>query len=296
MKTLNEIIPEFLAIVNIQVSDKVYKTYGAQLKRFSDFLPSDLPISNIPSGLVGAFFLELASTYHLDRPTCQKYFIALRRLWQFAVKHGYTDNLPFDTVEFPKKGEDMSSEVISPDHAKVLLTEIEKKDPQLYLACLTQYYCFLRPGKELRLLRVGDIDFSSGLIRVPQERAKNGHARTVTMPNHLLEQYQKQGIDKADSNLYVFGASHEPDIRPCSINMLRYRFNKYRDAHGMSKKYHLYSMKHSGCSMLHDSRIVSMRELMDQLGHTKLSSTEHYLRRLSTGVNTRIKESFPAPY
>lgn len=300
MKTFNEIIPEFLAVVKIQVSDKVYKTYGAQLRRFSAFLEtnksSHLLIKEIPSTLVGNFFLELASTHHLDRPTCQKYFISLRRMWQYAIKHGYTDNLPFDTVEFPKKGEDMSSEVISPEHAKVLLTEIEKKDPQLYLACLTQYYCFLRPGKELRLLRVKDIDFNNGLIRVPQERAKNGHARTVTMPNHLLIEYQKQGVDKYDSDLFVFGKRKKPDTRPVSINMLRYRFNKYRDRNGMPQKYHFYSWKHRGSSVLHESRTVSMRELMDQLGHTKLSSTEHYVRKLSTGVNTRIKESFPAPY
>jgi integrase len=190
----------------------------------------------------------------------------------------------------------MSSEVISPDHAKVLLTEIEKKDPQLYLACLTQYYCFLRPGKELRLLRVKDIDFNNGLIRVPQERAKNGHARTVTMPNHLLAEYMNQKVDKYDGELFVFGKRKKPDLRPVSINMLRYRFNKYRDKNGMPQKYHFYSWKHRGSSVLHDSRTVSMRELMDQLGHTKLSSTEHYLKKLSTGVNTRIKESFPAPY
>ena len=296
MKTFNEVIPEFLAVVKIQVSDKVHKTYGAQLKRFSDFLPSDLPISNIPNSMVGSFILELATKYHLDRPTSQKYFISLRRLWQFAVKHGYTNNMPFDTVEFPKKGEDMSSEVISPEHAKVLLTEIEKEDPQLYLACLTQYYCFLRPGRELRLLRVKDIDFANGLIRVPQDRAKNGHARTVTMPNHLVDEYRKQGIDKADGMLFVFGKHKRPDTRPVSVNMLRYRFNKHRDKHGMPQKYHFYSWKHGGASMLHDSRLVSMRELMDQLGHSKLSATEHYIKKISTGVNNRIKESFPAPY
>jgi len=300
MKTFNEIIPLLLEELKIQISEKSYKTYKSQNNRFNEYLKSiggdTLPISEITNEMVGRFFLHLASEHHLDKPTCQKYFISVRRVWQYANKHGYTDKMPFSTVIFPKKGKDMSSEVIPPEHSRIILEEIEQKDPQLYLACLTEYYCFIRPGKELRLMRVKDIDFVNGIIKVPQERAKNGHARMVTMPNQLLELYKKQNIDLYDKELYVFGKRKKPDSKPCSVNMLRYRFNKYRDKNGFSKGYHLYSWKHVGASVLHDSRLVSMRELMEQLGHSKLSATEHYIKKIGTGINTTIRQSFPTPY
>ena len=300
MKTFNEVLPEFLAVVKIQVSDKVYKTYSSQLNRFychlSEQNAAKIRIKDISNALVGSFILELATKHHLDRPTCQKYFISLRRLWQFAVKHGYTDNMPFDTVELPKKGKDMACSVISPEDAEILLSEIEKKDPQLYLACLTQYYCFTRPGKELRCLQVKDVDLNHGLIRVPQERAKNGHARQLTMPDDLIDLFRKQRIDTYDGDLFVFGNKKEPSKKPVSVNMLRYRFNKYRDRHNMPESYKFYSFKKTGISVLHKSKLVSTRELMDQTGHLKLSSLEHYIMRLDSGINMTIKKSFPAPY
>jgi len=207
------------------------------------------------------------------------------------------DSVPFDSglITFPKKKIDMSSEVITQDHMKVLLGAIKKKDPQLYLATMTEYYCFLRPGTELRLLKVKDIDFKSGTIQVTQDNAKNGHKRIVTVPSQLLLIMQELGIDRADKSLYVFGRTKSPDMRPCSVNMLRYRFNKHRDKLGLPKGYKLYSMKHTGVTALHNSNTVSLRGLMDQIGHMRLSSTEHYIKKHAGTVNEKIRDCFPSP-
>lgn len=58
--------------------------------------------------------------------------------------------------------------------------------------------------------------------------------------------------------------------------------------------YKFYSFKHTGATNLHMSGI-SMRELMDQLRHTKLDATQHYLKKYCGIVNERIKNCFPSP-
>jgi len=298
-KTFDEILPSFLADIKMQIGAKSYLSYTGKVRVFSDWLYvhelKETPLNKLTSQDISEFFSYLAGHRNLDKPTCQKYAITIRKVFQYAQKRDEVEVMPFDLVSYPKKKADMSSEVINPEHIKVLLGAIKKKDPQLYLACMTQYFTFLRPGSELRLLKVRDINLEVGTIQVVTDHAKNGHKRIVTMPTQLIELCKEQGIDKAGKDLFVFGKHKRPDSQPCSVNMLTYRFNKYRDKFGMPKGYKLYSWKHTGATTLHNSNTVSLHELMQQLGHSKLSSTEHYIKKQAGIVNTRIRDHFPSP-
>jgi integrase len=299
-KTFDELLPLFLADIKIQLKHKSYLTYTGQTKVFSTWLAennlSNHRMRTIDSQTMADFFSYLVTERKLDKPTCQKYHLTLRSIWRFAIKRDEVDKEPFELITYPKKGDDCSSEVIKPDDMKILIDEIKVKDKQLYLACMMQFYCFIRPGTELRLMKVADVDLDNGTIQVIQDHAKNGHKRVVTMPTQLIEICKEQGVDKADKSLFVFGKHKRPDVTPCSVNMLRYRFNKFRDKYGMSKGYHLYSLKCSGASMLHKTNNVSMLELMQQLGHSHISATAHYLKRIGGVVNVTIRDKFPDPY
>lgn len=298
MKTYKDIVVLFLEELKIQVSIKAYNTYKSNNNRFIEYITAlhleNDDISIINDEIVNRFFINLSSIHHLDKPTCQKYFFCIRRVWRYAIKHGYTSTFPLTTVVFPKKGLDKSSDVIIPEHSKLLLEDIKEHDPQLYLACLTQYYCFIRPGRELRLLKVGDVDLEKGLITIRQENAKNKTKQIVTMPKQLIDLYFKQNIDKENPDYFIFGSKHKPGDKEISINMLRYRFNKIRERLHLPKEYKFYSFKHTGASNLHISGI-SMRELMDQLRHTQLEATQHYLKKHCGIINDRIRNNFPSP-
>jgi integrase len=253
-----------------------------------------LPISDLDRDTISAFFIYLATDKNLDKTTCQKYFISLKSVWKYAVKRGEVNVLPFELVAFPRKKEDKSAQVINADDMKKLLPKIKEEDPQLYLAWMTQYYCCLRPGKELRLLKVGDINYELGTIVVRSENAKNGHKRVVTIPSQLLKTYQEYDILSADKSLYVFGKKHKPDTRPCSVNMLRWRFNNIRDSLGLSKGYKLYSAKHTGLTRLHNSG-ASLLNSMEQAGHSSIAAHQHYLHKHNSVVNEVIRDKYPDP-
>jgi integrase len=211
-------------------------------------------------------------------------------------EHGLIDKMPFSKKTIlPKKKKDCSAELIPPDQLKPLLDDIRKDDKQLFLACLIEYYCFIRPGRELRLIKGENFDLNNGTIRIASSVAKNGRQRIVTMPTQLIEACSDYGIGKTDPSLYVFGKNKGFDTTPVSVNMLRYRFNQFRDAHKLSKGIKLYSMKHTGATTLHNSKVVSMIELMGQLGHHNLTATQHYLKKRTGLVNAEIRNNFPSP-
>lgn len=297
-KTFDELSPAFLIEKEMAVQRKSFLPYMLHTHIFSDWLKehhlSELPIRKITPENIAEFFRYIGIEKKLDRPTCEKYKLDLKQIFVFAEKRGELEKVPFDLVALPRKKKDQGAEVIRPEDLKVLLPEIEKKDPQLYLACMIQYYCFIRPGRELRFLKIGDIDLYNGLITVRQENAKNKTKQTVTMTKQLIDLCREYEIDKADKKLFVFGNRKRFGTKPVSVNMLRWRFNKHRDALNLPKGYKFYSLKHTGASTLHRSGI-SMRELMDQLRHTKLDATQHYLKKHCGIVNDRIRDNFPSP-
>lgn len=298
-KTVNEILPDFLMEKEMTVQHRSYVPYVGQTRVFITWLKNNnlesTPINKISQDNITNFFYYLGREKKLDKPTCEKYFLVLRQLFQFAQKRGELNYIPFDNVVLPRKKKDQGAGIIYQDDLKILLTEIKEKDPQLYLGCMIQYYCFIRPGRELRLLKIGDIDCKQGIITVRQENAKNKLKQVVTMPIQLIEICKEYNIDKELKDLFVFGKRRRFNKKPVSVNMLSYRFKQFRDKFNMSKMYKFYSFKHTGASNLHISGI-SMRELMDQLRHTKLEATQHYLKKHCGIVNDRIRDHFPNPY
>jgi integrase len=297
-RTIEEVLPGFLLEKEAGIQAKSFYPYNWCSKVFIDWLKqhnlADQPMRKINSDNIRDFFYFIGREKDLDRPTCEKYFLNLRQLFNYALKHKDVEIVPFDNVTLPRKKKDQGADVIQIDDLRILLPEIQKIDPQLYLACMIQYFCFIRPGKELRLLKIGDIDLHNGIIVVRPENAKNGLRQSVTMPQQLIDICIQYEVHKADKSLFVFGNKKRFGTKPCSVNMLRWRFNKVRDRLEMTKGYKFYSFKHTGASRLHMSGI-SMRELMDQLRHTKLEATQHYVKKHIGTVNDRIRDNFPSP-
>lgn len=299
MKTFSEILASFLNEKEIQLKKKSLSTYKSQNKVFCGWLSSqgklDIPICDIKQEYISEFFLYLAREKDLDRPTCQKYYISIKAVFQYAKKRKEIIELPFDLVVFPSKKKDCSAQLIPQEVMKPLFDDIKENDYQLFLACMIEYYCFIRPGNEMRSLKPTNFDLNNGTIKIDASIAKNGRARVVTMPTKLIEYCKEYGIDKENNNRYVFGCNRYFDTKPVSENMLRYRFNRFRDKHKISKGVKLYSMKHVGATTLHQSRLVSTHDLMTQLGHSSLTSTQYYVKKLGGNVNSEIRNNFPSP-
>lgn len=298
-RTFDDLLPQLLSLRKIELRRGTYDNYVSSCRCFSNWLKfsgyATIPLIKLTNEIISEYFVYLATVRDLDKTTCEKRLLTLKVFWRYAAKFGEVEKVPFDMVVFPVKKKDCSAQIIAPDHLQKLLKRIQKKDSQLFLACMIQYYCFLRPGQELRLMKVGDIDLEQGTIKVSMVVAKSERTEIVTMPLHLIEICKEYGLGEVDKQLYVFGKKRKPGSVPITENTLAYRFNKFRDYFGYTKGYKFYSMKHTGASALHMHGNISMRELMDQLRHTKLDATQRYVKKHGGIVNNRIRENFPSP-
>lgn len=298
-RTFDEVSATFLPEKKIQVCKKAYLSYTRTSTIFSDWLKEqnlNKPLHKITAQDIADFSVYIAGLKY-DKPTCAKFIMNLKVIFKYALKRDEIEKLPFDRdlIVLPKKGKDCSAALIPSHIVPELLLDIKTNDPQLFLACMLMFYCGIRPGREVRLIQARNFDLTEGVLTIDAEMSKNGRAGKVTMSDDLIEICRNYGIAEANPSHYVIGKNKHIDTRPLSENMLRFRFNKYREKYGLSEDVKLYSWKHMGASYLVHSRVVDILQLKEHLRHSNLSATQHYIKKIIGDKNEAIKTQFPNP-
>ncbi|MEG1949961.1 MAG: site-specific integrase [Odoribacter sp.] len=299
--TIRMLASEYLKPKKLSLKPKGYSSYQSKFRIFTLWLENngyeECDVSTINNKVILRFFEYLITERKLDKVTIKNYRVRLNSLFNWLKKEKrIIVNPVFDTPTGIKTC-DKSARPILPSDIDELLDKIEKNDPQLYLACLMQYFCAIRPGTELRLLKIQDIDFWNGTIHINLLDSKTGRSEVICIPSQLKKiMTDTYRLQKYESGLYVFSINGIPGSKPLGKNNMRMRFNKYRDELSLSPEYKFYSFKHTGAGMMLDCGKFNIRELMEHLRHTDINSTFHYIRRYKGSTDEKIKEHFPDPY
>ncbi|KAF0198423.1 MAG: integrase [Bacteroidetes bacterium] len=291
-------ISEYLQSRKNGLKPKTYSTYQSKLRIYIQWLEhakfGEYDLTEIDNKIILRYFDFLIIESKLDRVTILRYEQILKDYYNYLVKKGKINVNPVFDVVRPPKSKDMAARPINDRDLKLLLSIIQDRNPQLYLACMFQYYLAIRPGQELRFLKVKDIDVHSYKVVVDDVNSKINR-RTVDMPVDLAELCIKYQINLFKPDFYVFGRNGVPGIEPLGQNTLRERFNKFRDELKLPKIYKFYSMKHTGGGKLLEAGLT-LEEVKNHFGHKSIETTDHYVKRHFGNRNSRIIHGFPKPH
>lgn len=163
---------------------------------------------------------------------------------------------------------------------------LKKNDIEVYLTACFIYYCFIRP-KEVRFLKIADIDLESGKIRVGSKISKVSKTNFVLIPKHFKAILKGSGLLDFPGYHYIFRNKNRKGEPPYGHYNIQKRFREILDQLGYDHNYGLYSFKHTGCCKLYrltkDIKLVSR-----QCRHTNISTTDVYLREL--GIYTEATD------
>lgn len=270
---------QYIAFIRPAVAQKTYETYKSKFKYYVQWLQdNNKPCIGIDHQDVLLFFRWLADDRHLTKRSIGKYKQILHTFYDWLIKSGLQLLNPIHDV--PNYGciVDHAPVPVGSNERQLLKDAISSRDPYLWLACEIQYYCAIRPGTELRLLQVRDIDIEHMQITIPAANAKNRRKDIIPITEHLAQMIVSLGVLNYAPDMYVFGTYNVPAVRPTGKNTLRNRFNRYRDDLGLSKKIKFYSWKHTGAiSMVENG--ASVWELQAHMRHSSITTTEEYIRQ-----------------
>lgn len=290
----------FLLHQKPSLKPKTYATYQSKLRIFNQWLVaekySDYDIIAIDNKIILEFFSYLISKRKLDKVTIRDYKIKILSFFKYLIKEKRVlENPVFNIPEIPKRVDNAPKPLLANDLDKFCKL-IEKDDPQLYLACMFQYYTAIRPGTELRLLKIKDIDFWNKKISINILNSKIEKQSTISMPIQLHEMIVNQfHLQNYNKDFFIFSHNGMPGEKALGLNSMRNRFNKFRDKLELSKDYKYYSLKHTGASRLIECG-VDIIDIMGHLRHTDIDSTYHYIRKRTGTASDKIINHFPSHF
>lgn len=274
----------YITILSPSIRKKSKETYSSKFKYLCKYVHEELEdktVNRITREDMISFFAWLATNRNLCRCTIHKYIMITKSFFDWCEDMGYRELRTNPVYKIPRYGKviDCSPVPFTMDERRRLKEAIWHKEPYLWLACEMQYYCAIRPGMELRLLKIGQIDRDRSAVTIPCDIAKNKRTETVGVPKDLMELIEKLGIFNYPANYYVFGKWGIPGCTPLGRNTMRNRFNLYREELGISPDHKFYSWKHTGAITAIENDIP-VRKLKDYMRHKDLSTTMEYIQRM----------------
>lgn len=269
------------------VRRKTFFTYQSHLKNLDAFVKAK-KLRSVNVAVADAFLAHLtengkaAATVNAHRRTFNQAF-------NFCVKKKTLTKNPFrETVRL--SGESDSKMPFMKTQAFFVKS---KMTPELWAAARWLYYCFIRPG-ELRLIRVGEVDWDEGKILVKSDISKNKKSQWVIIPDVLMKELKPLCLWQYNPTWFLVGEDGLPSEECVGYNFWSYRHLKLlRGLKFDTSQYSLYSWKHTGVYQLAKAT-KDYRAVQLQCRHHSLDMTMKYLRKIGIMEYNNIRDEFPA--
>ncbi|MFZ4705422.1 MAG: tyrosine-type recombinase/integrase [Bacteroidales bacterium] len=275
------------------IAQSTYQTYQSKFRIFLDWLKVTGRDQNDASTFLEAdaklFINHLFEKRQIGQTMVRQYIIILGQIFKMLVKKETIARNPFEEIKI-RKVDKIPARYFNDTVLTRIKNEMKLKDTQLWMAVQFQYYCFIRP-KELRFMRVSDLDLQGNSLTVRREVSKTNKTRVVVIPEQFKDYLESLKIDTYPKNYYLLSLEGTPGIKPVGKNYLWNHWTKIRTALNLSTDYKLYSFKHTGAVRL--SKSASVKDIQMQLGHHSLDQVDQYLRQMKAIDSVDLRERFP---
>lgn len=222
--------------------------------------------------------------------TYNNYLKMGRTFFEWCILKGYAKENPF--VKFPMKRKEKKERTIIDATTRERIAHHLKGKPFL-LVCMLVYHSLIRP-KEIRNLKVGDIDLCNHAIRVSGEIAKNHNTRYSAISPQIEELINELGIMKHGSHNYIFSdpVTLAPGTEKLYDSKFTKEFAKLRKELKLPKEMQLYSFRDTGIFEMLKANIDDL-SVMQHADHSSLDITTIYANHYDEKLTEKINEKAP---
>ena len=199
----------------------------------------------------------------------------LKSLFRSFVADGLAAYNPFAAFK-AKKREAKQRVTIPKQDRRRILDYFHKRGMNEYVAMIRLCFKYLVRPKEILMLRIRDIDFDTGLLRIPPEVSKNHIERTIALGYDVMKYFRELTGKGCAADSYIFSTDYKPGNRLYTTKNMFATWQRMRERLSMPDTYHFYSLKDTGITEMLESGMPS-KFVKDLAVHRSLSMTERYL-------------------
>lgn len=224
-----------------------------------------------------AFAVEFLDHILLDRDagarTRNNYKSWLGSLSEWMMSRKYISDNIVEGIpkisEDPKKRQPLTKEMM-----RTLHSHLQEIDRHFLLACLFEYYTFIRPT-ELSNIRIDDLRLKERQVFISAKFSKNKRDGHVGLNDTLIKLMLDLGTFRHPGDSFLFGPRFMPSVRQADPDMFNKRWVQMRKKLGWGAEYQFYSLKDTGIRDLANSAGIVIAR--DQARHTDIATTNKYL-------------------
>jgi integrase len=225
-----------------------------------------------------------------NNTTRNSYHTNLKGLFRILIDEQVIKVNPFEKINSLPQNK-QSKKAFTKAQILSIKQSITAKEPQLWLFIQAMYYTCIRP-RELRYLKLYDINIDEGKIFIRSEISKNKKSQYVTIPTPFKQQLIALKLDCYPGDYFLFGKKGIPCPHAWCRNHFYNLHHEILKSLEFSSDYSLYSWKHTGVKEAVKNG-VPLKEIQLQLRHHSLDQVDQYLRSLGINECEGIKNQFP---
>ena len=278
--TISDGVSRFLAAKEKTVRIRTLETYRSACDMFLQWLrrrKSDGAYCvSITREMLLSYLSWADAEKNLSNRSYNNYCMFLFTLFDFFRQKGYVASNPADGI--PRRKVDRKLRVvIPPADRKRIKAWFDERAPRYYYVMQMCYRLLIRPN-EIVQLRICDIDFKNGLLKIPSTVAKNHGERVLAVPDELAAYFRS--IQGYPGTYYIYADKNTfgPGPRRIAPTRIAEKWKEMRDDLKLPASYQFYSLKDTGITEMLEAGVPAkyVKELAD---HHSLEMTERYTHR-----------------
>ena len=279
---ISEILDRYTEYVEKTCRERTQENYRSRVNVFREYNNCRYRPIKYAYEFDKTFVLEFLDHILLDRDagarTRNNYKGWLSSLSEWMIGRKYINENPAEGIpklhEDPKKRQPLSKEMM-----KALYAHLLEYDKHFLLACLFEYYTFIRPT-ELSNIRIDDIRIKEQKVFISAKFSKNKRDGYVGLNDTLIRLMLDLKIFGYPGTHHLFGKNFIPSGKKVDADIFNKRWVRMRTHLGWGDEYQFYSLKETGIRDLANSAGVVIAR--DQARHTDIATTNKYLGATTT--------------
>ncbi len=273
-----------------RLADNTVESYMRDLGQFADFAVSKHGAA--PRWVSAAIIEEfMASLYDLgaEKSTQARILSGVKSFFNFLLLEEVIDSSPAEFVEGPKIGRKLP-EVLSTGEIDRIISALDQTtDLGIRNAAMleTLYSCGLRVS-ELTCLRLGDLFFDEGFIRVTGKGDKQRLVPVSEAARERIKKYLAVRSGKGNIDVLFLNNRGKGLTRVMVFTILK----EAAAAAGIDKKVSPHTLRHSFATHLLEGG-ANIRQVQEMLGHESVLTTEIYTHLDTSHLKKAIDEHHP---
>lgn len=260
---------------NRKVTKSSYRSHISVLRAYNN--SRKYPVL-YAKGFTTAFCSEflgwLVETKHVSMSTRNSYLAWLNCFANYMLTKQMIDVNPVSAIRkvrvYGKRRKDFDATMLAS-----LRDFLLAHDKHFYLACLMEYYTFIRPA-EMRMLQVGAISADRKSLFVSGDFSKNHRNGFVGLNVLISELMDELDIFNQPESYYIFSTDFAPGKNILPADSFNRKWKSVREELGWDDCYQFYSLKDSGIRDLAHS--CGLNIAMEQARHSSVVTTKRYIQ------------------